>query len=54
MNAVRSHAETRLEAVRTRVETLLAKRARDLSYAELLNAQDAIYQALALTPCRIP
>lgn len=45
VNAVRSHAETRLEAVRTRVETLLAKRARDLSYAELLNAQDAIYQA---------
>ncbi len=44
-NAVKSRSETRLEAVRTRVETLLAKRARDLSYAEMLNAQDAIYQA---------
>ena len=44
-NAVKSRSETQLEAVRTRVETLLAKRARDMSYAEMLNAQDAIYQA---------
>lgn len=44
-NAVKSRSETRLEAVRTKVETLLAKRTRDLSYAEMLNAQDAIYQA---------
>ena len=44
-NAVKSRSETKLEAVRTKVETLLAKRTRDLSYAEMLNAQDAIYQA---------
>lgn len=44
-NAYRSRTETKLEAVRTHVETLLAKRARDLSYAEMINAQDAIYQA---------
>ena len=44
-NAVKSRSETKLEAVRTKVETLLAKRMRDLSYAEMLNAQDAIYQA---------
>lgn len=43
-NAVKSRSETKLEAVRTKVETLLAKRTRDLSYAEMLNAQDAIYQ----------
>ena len=45
VNAVKSRSSTKLEAVRTRVETLLAKRARDLSYAEMMNAQDAIYQA---------
>lgn len=39
-NAVKSRSETQLEAVRTRVETLLT-----MSYAEMLNAQDAIYQA---------
>lgn len=44
-NAVKIRSETKLEAVRTKVETLLAKRTRDLSYAEMLNAQDAIYQA---------
>lgn len=42
---MKSRSETKLEAVRTKVETLLAKRMRDLSYAEMLNAQDAIYQA---------
>ena len=31
-----------------RSETLLAIRARDLSYAEVLNAQDAIYQTAGL------
>ena len=41
---MKSRSETKLEAVRTKVETLLAKRTRDLSYAEMLNAQDAIYQ----------
>ncbi len=49
-NAAKSHRETQLEVVRTRVETLLAKRARDLSYAEMLNAQNAIYQAAGLDP----
>ena len=44
-NAVKSRSETKLEAVRTKVETLLARRARDMSYAEMMNAQDAIYQA---------
>ena len=49
-NAARSSAETHLELVRARVETLLAARARDLSYAELVNAQDTIYQAAGIDP----
>ena len=47
-NAAASKAETQLELVRTKVETLLARRARDLSYAEMQNAQDAIYQAVGM------
>lgn len=47
-NAAASNAENMLELVRTRVETLLSMRARDLSYAEMLNAQDAVYQAAGL------
>jgi len=49
-NAARSNAETQLELVRARVETLLATRARDLSYAELINAQNTIYQAAGIDP----
>jgi outer membrane protein TolC len=49
-NAARSNSETQLELVRARVETLLATRARDLSYAELVNAQDTIYQAAGIDP----
>lgn len=47
-NAARSNAETQLELVRARVETLLASRARDLSYADLINAQDTVYQAAGI------
>ncbi len=49
-NAARSNAETQLELVRARVETLLATRARDLSYAELINAQNTVYQAAGIDP----
>jgi outer membrane protein TolC len=49
-NAARSNAETQLELVRARVETLLATRARDLSYAELVNAQNTIFQAAGIDP----
>ncbi len=49
-NAARSSAETQLELVRARVEALLATRARDLSYAELVNAQNTIYQAAGIDP----
>lgn len=49
-NAARSNAETQLELVRTRVETLLATRARDLSYAELVNAQNTVFQAAGIDP----
>lgn len=49
-NAARSNAETQLELVRSRVETLLAQHARDLSYAELLNAQATVYQAAGIDP----
>lgn len=49
-NASRSQAETQLELVRARVETLLATRARDLAYAELLNAQSTVYQAAGIDP----
>lgn len=49
-NAARSNAETQLELVRARVETLLATRARDLSYAELVNAQNTVYQAAGIDP----
>ncbi|KAF7599038.1 MAG: transporter [Candidatus Dactylopiibacterium carminicum] len=47
-NAARSQAETQLELVRARVETLLSTRARDLAYAELLNAQSTVYQAVGI------
>lgn len=47
-NAARSRAQTELEVVKSRVETLLARRARDLSYAEMVNAQDALFQAAGL------
>lgn len=50
VNAARSNAETQLELVRTSVETLLATRARDLSYAELVNAQNTVYQAAGIDP----
>lgn len=49
-NAARSNAETQLELVRARVETLLSTRARDLAYAELLNAQSTVYQAAGIDP----
>ena len=49
-NAAKSSAETQLELVRSRVETLLAAHARDLSYAELLNAQATVYQAAGIDP----
>lgn len=49
-NAARSSAETHLEVVRAKVETLLAARARDLSYAELINAQNTVYQASGIDP----
>ncbi|RZS31551.1 TolC family protein [Corticibacter populi] len=49
-NAARSNSETQLELVRARVETLLATRARDLSYAELINAQNTVYQAAGIDP----
>lgn len=49
-NAARSNSETQLELVRARVETLLATRARDLSYAELVNAQNTVYQAAGIDP----
>ncbi|NIF86051.1 TolC family protein [Comamonas sp. Tr-654] len=49
-NAARSNSETQLELVRARVETLLATRARDLSYAELVNAQSTVYQAAGIDP----
>lgn len=49
-NAARSNAETHLELVRAKVETLLATRARDLSYAELVNAQNTVYQAAGIDP----
>lgn len=47
-NAAQARSETPLELVRARVETLLAQRARDLSYAELVNAHNTIYQAAGL------
>jgi outer membrane protein TolC len=47
-NAVKSSAETPLELVRARVETLLSEHARDVSYAELLNAQSTVYQAAGI------
>ena len=47
-NAAAGKTATRLEMIRTRVETLLAVRARDLSYAEMLGAQDSVYQAVGL------
>lgn len=46
--ALRSDAQTELETIRTRVETVLAARARDLSYADLQNAMSAIYQAAGI------
>lgn len=49
-NAARNSAETHLELVRAKVETLLATRARDLSYAELVNAQNTVYQAAGIDP----
>ncbi len=47
-NAAHSKAENPLELIRTKVKTLLAIRARDLSYAELVAAQDSVYQAVGL------
>lgn len=47
-NAARSRAQTELEVVKSRVETLLARRASDLAYAEMVNAQDALFQAAGL------
>lgn len=49
-NAARSQAETQLELVRARVETLLADRVRDLSYADLVNAQNTVLQAAGIDP----
>lgn len=48
--ALRSDAQTVLETIRTRVETVLATRARDLSYADLQNAMSAIHQAAGIDP----
>ena len=50
-NAVKSRSETKLEAVRTKVETLLAKRTRDLSYAEMPSIKS---RALIRYPLRLP
>ncbi|GAB4063398.1 hypothetical protein GCM10028811_36600 [Uliginosibacterium sediminicola] len=49
-NASRSRAETQLELTRARVEALLAARARDLAYADLLNAQGMLLQAAGIDP----
>lgn len=48
--ALRSDAQTVLETIRTRVETVLATRARDLSYADLQNAMSSIHQAAGIDP----
>jgi len=48
VNAASGKAATQLELIRTKVETLLAIRARDLGYAEMIAAQDAVYQAAGL------
>ncbi|MBT0570725.1 TolC family protein [Curvibacter sp. CHRR-16] len=47
-NAAKSQSETPLELVRARVETLLSTRARDMAYADLLNAQSTVYQAAGI------
>lgn len=49
-NASRSRAETQLELTRARVEALLSARARDLAYADLLNAQGMLLQAAGIDP----
>lgn len=49
-SALRSDAQTVLETIRTRVETVLATRARDMSYADLQNAVNTIYQAAGVDP----
>lgn len=47
-NAAKSRSETKLEVIRTHVETVLAQRARDLALAEMVNAQNALFQAAGL------
>lgn len=49
-NAVQSDAQTLVERVRTRTETVLATRIRDRSYAQLQSAHGAVYQAAGLDP----
>lgn len=49
-NAVQSDAQTLVERVRTRTETVLATRIRDRSYAQLQSAYGAVYQAAGLDP----
>jgi outer membrane protein TolC len=49
-SAVQSDAQTLVERVRTRTETVLATRIRDRSYAQLQSAYGAVYQAAGLDP----
>lgn len=49
-SAYESSAQSLLERVRTRTETVLATRTRDRSFAEMQGAYGAIYQAAGLDP----
>jgi outer membrane protein TolC len=49
-SATASNAQSRLERIRAGAGAVLATRARDRAYAELRNAQGAIYQAAGLDP----
>lgn len=49
-DAYRSDSQTVLETIRTRMESILATRARDLSYADVQNSMSAIYQAAGIDP----
>jgi len=49
-SAYASNAQSLLERIRTRTETVLATRTRDRSFAEMQGAYGAIYQAAGLDP----
>lgn len=49
-SAVQSDAQTQVERVRIRTETVLATRIRDRSYAQLQSSYGAVYQAAGLDP----